>query len=105
MKEDWLRKGNTALEQALAARTLEYQTRHICDARAYFDLARLALQELATRARSIKSEHARLIATQAAIYRAGELSAFEKRLEGVEELVAEALRNPPAADQHKRLVT
>jgi hypothetical protein len=103
MRQELLRKAQVSLELALQARTLEFQTRHACDARMYFDLARAALQEFAARTRSIAAEAARLIATQSAIYEAGELSAFEKKLLRVEEEVAIALRKPHGPVQLGRL--
>jgi hypothetical protein len=104
MRQELLRKAQVALELALQARTLEFQTRHACDARMYFDQARQALQEFAARTRSIASEAARLIATQSAIYEAGELSTFEKKLLRVEEQVAIALRKPHNPQQMGRLM-
>jgi hypothetical protein len=92
VRHELLRKAQVALDQALQARTVEYQTRHICDARQFFDRARVALQEFAARTRTLGPDAARLIATQSAIYEAHELSEFEKKLLMVEEQVAMALR-------------
>jgi hypothetical protein len=97
-----LRKAQVSLNQALQARTVEFQTRHACDARMYFDEARVALQEFAARTRALGPDAARLIATQSAIYEAAELSAFEKKLLRVEEQVAQALRRD--GEQYARLM-
>jgi len=103
MRQEMLRKAQVSLELALQARTLEFQTRHACDARLFFDQARQELQELAARTRSIASEAARLIATQSAIFEASELSAFERKLVRVEEQVSLALRKPPVPGTLGRL--
>src|SRR5436305_1948621 len=103
MRQELLKKATISLELALEARTLEFQTRHVCDARGWFDEARRALQDFAARTRAISSESARLIATQSAIYEAGELSVFEKKLVRVEDRVAQMLRQPPGPLKLARL--
>jgi hypothetical protein len=103
MRQELLKKATISLELALEARTIEYQTRHACDARAFYDQARQALQAFAAKTRSITTEAARLIATQAAIFEAGELAEFEKRLTHVEDRVAQALREPPGPMKLGRL--
>jgi hypothetical protein len=63
----------------------------------------VGLQEFDTPTRTTASEAARLIATQSAIYEAGELSTFEKKLVRVEEQVALELRKPHSPTKLGRL--
>jgi hypothetical protein len=103
MRAELLRSAVVALDLALEARTVEFQARHTCDARMYYERARLALQEFAQGTKAIRSAAARLIATQAAFYEAAELATFEVRLVRVEDEVVRALDVRPEPGRFARL--
>jgi hypothetical protein len=103
MSRDLIRTVAIALQNAVDARTVEYQVRHADDARRAYEQARRSATVRFEYAENLPTEAARMIARRAVSFDFDELAELEGKLAAVEARVAAALGTQADARDFRNL--